>query len=253
MKKSELFSLITNPIRNSIITRLAKIDKTAYSDILDSVNLILPLTSTGNFNYHLNFLIEHGIVEKNGMVYKLTTVGKEIARFVNTVNQKWLVLEKNIRGDIVSIFSLAEHFEKETNITMEKNIIDFHGSEMIMDEQRNIGILEDYSKIDFFKNYHQLNIEDFELFKLQQEQIEVKDKISTLLKHPHLEYYLSPKLLGIIQEYLEKNFGEVTISATKDYPAPFLITTNIDTKKCAFVIAPAFIDKELKKKIPRKE
>jgi len=73
------------------------------------------LTSTGNFNYHLNFLLENSVITKDGIVYKLTKKGLEIARVLKDVDQNWNKLESTLRGERMSTFSCAEQFEEETN------------------------------------------------------------------------------------------------------------------------------------------
>lgn len=253
MKKSDVFSIATNHTRNIIIKRLVEAKKAAYSDLLDSVGHLHTLHSTGNFNYHLNFLLQNSIVEKEGAVYKLTDKGKDVARFVAEIDQKWLKLEKIVRGENLSIINLAEHFENETGLIMEKEILEFQGSEMIMDEKKIIGILATFDENKLSKKHSKLPIDEFTIKKLKHEQESGVSKSYALLAHPKMEYYLSPKYFGIIQDYVENNFGELEVYAQLEVPAPFIIKAKNKSNKCFFVIAPSFIDKKLLEKIPKKE
>lgn len=70
------------------------------------------LTSTGTFNYHLDFLLQNSVIVKGGIVCKLVEKGLEIARFVKDVDQIWNKLELTLRGERMSIFSFAEQFER---------------------------------------------------------------------------------------------------------------------------------------------
>ena len=62
MRKSDVFSTVADSTRNKIIRRLDEAGKAAYSDLLDSAEHVRHLTSTGNFNYHLNFLMENSVI-----------------------------------------------------------------------------------------------------------------------------------------------------------------------------------------------
>ena len=141
MRKSDVFSIIVDPTRNSIIRRLSEAGKAAYSDLLDSVEHVRHLTSTGNFNYHLNFLLENSVIVRDGIVYKLTKKGLEIAEFLKDVDQNWNKLESTLRGERMSIFSFAELFEGETGTEMQKATSKFHGMDLITDERRVIGLI----------------------------------------------------------------------------------------------------------------
>lgn len=164
MRKRDAFSIIVDPTRNSIIRRLSKAEKAAYSDLLDSAEYVKHLTSTGTFTYHLNFLLENSVIVKDGIVYRLTKKGLEIARFVKDVDQIWNKLESTFRGESMSVFSFAEQFEEETGTKMQKASSKFHGIDFIADEKRVIGLIaqEDRSR-EFFAQYDSLSIEDFEL------------------------------------------------------------------------------------------
>jgi DNA-binding transcriptional ArsR family regulator len=93
LNKSDVLSIVVDPTRNKIIRRLDEAGKAAYSDLLDSADYVRYLTSTGNFNYHLSFLLKNSVIVKEGVVYKLTSRGREIARFVKDVDQMWSELE----------------------------------------------------------------------------------------------------------------------------------------------------------------
>ena len=66
------------PVRSKIITRLYEAGKAAYSDLLDSAGLTEVLDSRGDFNYHLNFLLQNSIATKDGVVYHLRDRGRAI-------------------------------------------------------------------------------------------------------------------------------------------------------------------------------
>ncbi|MBD3189337.1 MAG: hypothetical protein GF308_01770 [Candidatus Heimdallarchaeota archaeon] len=257
MKKKDLFSMITNPIRNSIIKRLIQAEKAAYSDLLDSTDFQRTL-STGNFNYHLNYLQENGIISKNGGVYRLTNMGKEVAKFIEEVEQKWTELAKIIRGENMSIFTIAEHFEEETNIRMEKETSKFHGLEMIMDEKQTIGIIPIKNIPEVFASYTLLATEEFQLTRMTcDNKGDKKKQTISLLTHPELEYQLSPRWLGIIQHYLDTNYGQSYIYAKTQEPAPFLVSSKMfklnNEEGCLFVVAPAVFKKKIRKQISEKQ
>jgi len=98
LRKRDVLSIVEIPVRSSIILRLDEASKAAYSDLLDSAGVIEVLDSRGNFNYHLNFLLENSIVVKEGMVYRLTDKGRAVAKFVKEVNQIWKKVEPKLRG-----------------------------------------------------------------------------------------------------------------------------------------------------------
>lgn len=154
MRQRGVFSIIVDPTRNSIIRRLSEAGKAAYSDLLDSAEYVKHLTSTGTFNYHLNFLLENSVIVKDGIVYKLTKKGLEIAKFLKDVDQIWSKLESTLRGERMSIFSFAEQFEEETGTKMQKVASKFHRIDLITDERKVIGLIaqEDCNK-EFFAQY----------------------------------------------------------------------------------------------------
>ena len=153
----------------------------------------------------------------------------------------------------MSIINLAEHFENESGLIMEKEILEFQGSEMIMDEKKIIGILATFDENKISKTYNKLPVDEFTIKKILHEQESGISKTYALLAHPKIEYYLSPKYFGIIQDYIENNFGEPEIYAQLDVPAPFIIKAENQSNRCFFVIAPSFVDKKLLKKISKKE
>jgi predicted transcriptional regulator len=107
LRKKDVFSIVINSTRQVIIKRLGEAGKAAYSDMLDSVDFIQPLNSTGNFNYHLNFLIRNEVVMRDGSVYRLTDDGKKILRFTEDINQMWCELQKELRGETMSVLSVS--------------------------------------------------------------------------------------------------------------------------------------------------
>ena len=238
LKKDEVFSIAVDPIRSKIIKRLEEANKAAYSDLFDSVDNIRHLTSTGNFNYHLDFLLKNSIITKDGMVYRLTDKGREIARFIKDVDQSWSELEPKLRGENVSLFSCAEQFEKETGTKMLKTSEHFHGMDLISDEKRVIGIIaqEDCRK-EFFASYQPLEVEGFRLCVKS-----CKDEGNFfVLAHPDLKYHVSTVMFSLICQFLEENFGEAHIFAVREKPYPLLFraaTMGKDYNGCAFIVAP---------------
>jgi hypothetical protein len=226
-------------MRNRIIKRLEEAGKAAYSDLLDSVDAVRHLTSTGNFNYHLDFLLKNSVITKDGGVYRLTDNGLEIARFIKDVDQSWSKLEPKLRGENMSIFSCAEQFEKETGTKMLRTSTSFHGMDMISDERRVIGIIaqEDCHK-EFFASYQPLGVEDFKLCLKKG----CKDEGNMLiLAHPNLKYYVSPTMLSQVYQFLEEDFGEAHVFAVKEKPYPLLFRAAAmgkDYDGCAFMVAP---------------
>jgi len=241
LRKSDVFSIIVDPTRNSIIRRLSEAGKAAYSDLLDSVEHVRHLTSTGNFNYHLNFLLENSVIVKDGIVYKLTKKGLEIARFLKDVDQNWNKLESTLRGENMSIFSCAEQFEEETGTKMQKATSKFHGMDLITDERKVIGLIaQENCNKEFFAEYDPITIEGFKLCLKECEKKGRKVK-ELVVSHLDLRYHLSIQLLGVVCEFLESNFGEAHAFAVKKRPYPFLFrATEIgkDYDGCAFLVAP---------------
>jgi hypothetical protein len=238
LRKDDVFSIVVDPIRNKIIRRLEEAGKAAYSDLLDSVDNVRHLTSTGNFNYHLDFLLKNSIIMKDGAVYRLTDNGHEIVRFIKDVDQTWSKLEPKLRGENTTIFSCAERFEKETGTKMLKTSMSFHEMDLISDEKRVIGIIaqEDCRK-SYFASFKPLGVKDFKLCVKS-----CKDEGDTLvLAHPELKYCLSPVILGLVYQFLKDNFGEALIFATREKPCPVLfraVTIERDYNGCAFIVAP---------------
>lgn len=233
-----------NQTRGIIITRLDEADKAAYSDLLDSTEHICPLNSTGNFNYHLNFLLKNTVITKDGIVYKLTDKGKEISKFLKDINEKWEKLEQILRGEKLSILNIAEQFEEETGLDMEREVSDFQGIKIIMNKSKVLGVMTLDQEYEILDRYEQLDITDFQFVQLTSKKNQ-QQKIS-VLHHPEIEYYMSPKIYGIIQEYLELNFGNVFIYANKTTPTPFIISSTkigLWENNCSFVIAPSVFDK----------
>lgn len=236
-----MLSIVADPTRNRIVRRLDEAGKAAYSDLLDSAEHVRHLTSTGNFNYHLNFLLENSVIVKDGIVYKLTEKGREIARFLKDVDQIWNKLESTLRGDRVSIFSWVEQFEEETGTKMQKGTSKFHGMELIMDERKVMGLIaqEDCSR-EFFKEYEPLKVEDCKLCIKESKKESVRCK-ELVVCHPDLEYYISPQMLGIVHQFLATHFNEVHVFAVKKKPYPFLLRAaemKKDYNGCAFIVAP---------------
>lgn len=236
-----MLSIVADPTKNEIVRRLDEAGRAAYSDLLDSAEHVRHLTSTGNFNYHLNILLENSLITKDGIVYKLTEKGREVARFLKDVDELWNELEPALRGERMSILSWAEQFEKETGTKMQKAPLEFHGIELITDKRRVIGLLaqEDCSR-EFFKEYEPLKLEDCNLSINESEK--KTDKCTELVVgHLDLEYYISPQMLGIIHQFLSNNFEEAYAFAVKKKPHPFLLRAaemGKDYNGCAFIVAP---------------
>jgi DNA-binding HxlR family transcriptional regulator len=241
LKKSDVLSIVADTTRNKIVRRLDEAGKAAYSDLLDTAEHVRHLTSTGNFNYHLNFLLENSIITKDRIVYKLTEKGREIANFLKDVDQLWNKLEPTLGGERMSIFSWVEQFEEETRIKMRKDTLKFHGIELVSDERKVIGLIsqEDCRK-EFFKEYEPLKVEDCKLC-IKKSDKESKKCSELVVSHPGLEYYISPQLLGTVHQFLETHFNEVHVFAVKKKPYPFLLRATEmgkDYNGCAFIVAP---------------
>jgi len=241
LRKSDVFSIVVDPTRNKIVRRLEEAGKAAYSDLLDTAEHVRHLTSTGNFNYHLNFLLENSVITKDGIVYKLTEKGREIARFLKEVDQLWNKLEPIFRGERMSIFSWGEQFEEETGTKMQKDTLKFQGIELITDEGKVIGLLaQEDCRRGFFKEYEPLKVEDCKLC-IKKNEKESKKCNELVVSHPDLEYYISPQMLGIVHQFLETHFNEVHIFAVRKKLYPFLFRAaemGKDYNGCAFIVAP---------------
>ena len=241
MRKSDVFSTVADSTRNKIIRRLDEAGKAAYSDLLDSAEHVRHLTSTGNFNYHLNFLMENSVIIKEGIVYKLTEKGREIAHFLKDVDIMWTKLEPALRGEKISITSWANRFEDETGVKMQKTSSKFHGKELVSDERRVIGLIaQEDCCTEFFKDYKPISVQDCRL--LTKRSKKESSKCSELVvRHPALNYYISPQLLGMVYEFLSNNFDQAHMFALKEKPYPFLLRAtelSKDYDGCAFLIAP---------------
>jgi hypothetical protein len=104
-----------------------------------------------------------------------------------------------------------------------------------------VGIIaqEDCNK-EFFASYEPIGVEDFKLCLKSCSKEEKKGK-ELALSHPDLKYHLSPVLLGIVHQFLERNFSEVHVFAVKEKPGPFLFRATEmgkDYSGCAFIVAP---------------
>jgi len=241
LRKSEVLSIVADPTRNKIVRRLDEAEKAAYSDLLDSAEHVRHLTSTGNFNYHLNFLLENQIIIKEGIVYRLTERGKEVARFLKDVDQIWNKIEPTIRGEKMSILTWAEKFQEETGTKMQKSTSKLHGIELISDEKKIIGLLaqQDCNR-EFFKDYEPLTIEDCRL-SLKPSDKKTEKCVELVVSHPDLTYYISPQLLSVAFQFLSTHFNEARVFAVKKKPFPFLLRAmeiGKDYDGCAFLIAP---------------
>ena len=256
LKKKDVLSLISNPTRLAIIRRLSAAGKAAYGDIMDSVNYIQPLNSTGNLNYHLNFLMKNRIIEKMGTVYRLTENGSNILSFVEDTEDRWRQLQRSLSGDIVNVIHYAEQFEDETGIKMEEEVIDFQGLDMLMDENRIIGIIQLGEDTKIFRAYSLLKPDGFSIVRQEYQDVTGDSKRVTLLRHSDLKYELSPKWFGVVQDFLERNFGNALVYANPEVPSPFLLRSMPFGEKeigCSFVVAPSVLDETQRKQVPQKE
>jgi len=226
LRKRDVLSIVENPVRSNIIMRLDEAGKAAYSDLLDSAEVIEVLDSRGNFNYHLNFLLENSIVVKDGVVYRLTDKGRAVAQFVKEVNHVWEQIEPKLRGGYMSIVGYAEEFEKETGIKMHKTVDKrkLKGRiEMVMDEKSVIGLLdEEKCEDEYFSDYEEIQIADLKLCVEEAEWNNEKHNLY-VFSHPDLTYHLSPYYSGSVLLYLQKNFGEAHLFADKKKPMPFML------------------------------
>ncbi len=248
MRKRDVLSIVEIPVRCNIIMRLDDAEKAAYSDLLDSTGDKEVLDSRGNFNYHLNFLLENSIIVKEGAVYRLTDKGRAIAQFAKEVNRVWNQTEPKLRGGYMSIIGYAEEFEKETGIRMHKAVEKRklkNRVEMVMDEKQVLGILDEAQCEDeFFSSYEEIQMADMKLCVEVREDKNSKKQNCYPLGHPDLTYHLSPYYLGATLIYLQKNFGEAHLFADKKKPMPFILRAKKLEERYegpGFVIAPVIL------------
>lgn len=223
----DVLSIVEISVRSSIIMRLDEAGKAAYSDLLDSAGPSEVLDSRGNFNYHLNFLLENSIVVKEGVVYHLTDKGRAIAHFVKEVNRIWKQIESKLGGGYVSIIGYAEEFEKETGIKMQNKSREgklFDIAEMVMDESLVLGmILQEDCKGNVTKDCEEIRIEDLRLC-MKEHEWQGKFYRTQGLSHSNLSYSLSPYYFGAVMKYIEKFYdGGAHLFAIKQKLAPFLV------------------------------
>lgn len=249
MRKREVLLIVENPVRSEIILRLDEAGKAAYSDLLDSAGLVEVLDSRGNFNYHLNFLLENSIVIKEGMVYRLTDRGRAIAGFIREVNGLWGRVEPKLRGSYKDIVSYAREFEKEVGIRMSRKVseIKLKGKiEIVMDERSVIGILDEKRCEDeFFRGHEEIQLSDMKLEVIRKDK-DGKEPRHYVLGHPDLSYHISPHYFGSVLIYLQRTFGEAHLYAEKKKPMPFMLRAKKLEERYegpAFMIAPIIPDR----------
>jgi len=245
-------SIAESDVRSDMIMRLYKAGKAAYSDLLDSAGATDVLDSRGNFNYHLNYLLDNSIIIKEGMVYKLTDRGRAIAQFINEVKASWKESEPKLRGSYVSILTYAEDFESECGIRMKEAACQgrFGGKIEVVGDERDIVCLMDEKSCEdeFFSSYEEIPITDLKLLVREAEWKHEKHNLY-VLGHPDLTYYLSPDLFGSALRYLQHSFGEAHLYGDKKKPMPFISRARKSGERYegpAFVIAPIVLeDKEI--------
>ena len=122
MKKDDLLSLVANPVRRRIIARIAQAGKAAYSDLFDET--CNESKSRGDFNYHLNYLVEAEVIVKEGAVYKLTKKGSFVFRFLEDVEFAGAGLERiqEIASDELDIWILARRGISREDIVVRRRI-----------------------------------------------------------------------------------------------------------------------------------
>lgn len=245
MRKRDVISIIEIPVRSNIIMRLDEAGKAAYSDLLDSAALREVLDSRGNFNYHLNFLLENSILVKEGAVYRLTDKGRAIAKFIKEVNQIWDQLEPKLRGGYMSLVSYAQEFEKETGIKMHTMVAGkkLKGRiEIVMDERQVICLFnEEQCEDEHFSNYEAVQLADLKLCMEVCEDKNGEKHTYYVFNHPDLTYRLSPYYLGSVLLYFERNFSEAHLFADTKKPFPFILRAKRLKERYegpAFLIAP---------------
>jgi hypothetical protein len=89
--------------------------------------------------------------------------------------------------------------------------------------------------------------------KLDIKQVSGITKTYAVLEHPKIEYYISPRYFGLIQDFGERNFGFVQLFAIKSKTDPFILKAGNKTNTSYFVIAPSSdvpvqVEKKRKKK-----
>ena len=122
MKRDDLLSLLANPVRRKIVARIAQAGKAAYSDLLNET--CNESKSRGDFNYHLNYLVEAEVIVKEGAVYRLTKKGSFVFRFLEDVEFACAGLERvqEMTSDELDIWTLARRGITRKDIARRRRI-----------------------------------------------------------------------------------------------------------------------------------
>jgi len=226
LKLREAMSIAESDVRSDMITRLYEVGKAAYSDLLDSAGATDVLGSRGNFNYHLNYLLDNSLVAKEGTVYKLTDKGRAMARFIGEVKASWKEIEPKLRGGYISMLAYAEDFKSECGIRMKETACQgrFGGKVEVVGDERDIFCLMDEKNCEdeFFSGYGEIPITELKLYIKEAEWKHEKHNLY-VLGHSDLTYYLSPHYLGSTLHYLQQGFGEAHLFGDKKKPMPIIL------------------------------
>jgi len=117
----ELLHDLSNPVRKRIIEALSERGQATFSDLLIFCDLDI-YYQKGLLDYHLKELCRSRIVEKAGMGYILSSMGKTVAEFLGSLESEYLRLftarEPEKGGEIVklSIGTLEERDAYERHL-----------------------------------------------------------------------------------------------------------------------------------------
>jgi len=122
VKRDDLLSLLANPVRRKVIARIAQAGKAAYSDLFDEA--CNEGESRGDFNYHLNYLVEADVIVKEGAVYRLTKKGSFVFRFLEDVEFACAGLGRiqEITSDELDVWILARRGINREDIALRRRI-----------------------------------------------------------------------------------------------------------------------------------
>lgn len=85
---SDLLYCISNGMRRSILSSLAKNQETSFSDLMRSCGLSPKYDPTGTFTYHLSELDKINALEKTDKGYRLTKIGRRMYEIVRLLERE---------------------------------------------------------------------------------------------------------------------------------------------------------------------
>jgi tetratricopeptide (TPR) repeat protein len=138
--------ILSNPIRFKIV-RILSVKSTSYSELMKSCSLDL-LTQTGVFNYHINRMINIGIIRKKAGQYTLTHLGMKISNLLFSLEKIYPKVFQNIRyeGDKIEKMSQFGIEKKQSskeyiNLTMSSSGLSYIQSDLDPDFVKSIVFL----------------------------------------------------------------------------------------------------------------